>query len=156
MLRDKARTEEQYSTGKKNRCRIVRWRTPCEEGKRVKLVIAAATGKTALPSRSYGARLLAGTRTERWARCEGAGAHAETRTERRRNVAEEVAAAGAAAFASKRSGSIGAEPVTAGFAKRIDALHREAGQELHFFSLSGRKAQVASVATVWRSRLKTI
>jgi len=122
----------------------------------VKLIIASATGKTALPSRSCGARLLAGTGTEGRARGEGAGAHAEARAERRRNVAEEVAAAGTAAFASKRSGGIGAEPVTAGVAKRIDALHREAGQELHFFSLRGRKAQVDSVVTVWRSRLRTI
>jgi hypothetical protein len=30
---------------------------------------------------------------------------------------------------------------------RIDTLHREAGQELHFFSLSGRKAQANSCAT---------
>ena len=43
------------------------------------------------------------------------------------------------AVAAERSGEIGAEPVTAGFALRIDALHGETGQELHFFSLRGRK-----------------
>jgi len=59
---------------------------------------------------------LAGTRTKGRARGEGARAHAEARTKGRRNVAEEFAAAGAAAFASKRSGGIGAKPMTAGFA----------------------------------------
>jgi len=73
------------------------------------------------------------------ARGEGAGAHAEARGERRGNVAEEVAAAGAMAVAAEGSGEIGAEPVTAGFAKWIDALHGETGQVLHLFSLSGRK-----------------
>ncbi len=76
---------------------------------------------------------------EGWARGEGAGAHAEARGERRGNVAEEVAAAGAMAVAAEGSGEIGAEPVTAGFAERIDALHGETGQVLHLFSLSGRK-----------------
>jgi hypothetical protein len=54
------------------------------------------------------------------------------------------------------SGGIGAEPVTAGFALRINALHRKAGQILHFFSLRGRVAQADSCATLWRSRLKKI
>jgi hypothetical protein len=49
------------------------------------------------------------------------------------------------AFNAEGSGGIGAEPVTAGFALRIDALHGEAGQKLHLFSLSGRKAQAGSV-----------
>jgi hypothetical protein len=52
------------------------------------------------------------------------------------------------AVASEGSGEIGAEPVTAGVALRIDTLHGEAGQVLHFVSLSGRKAQIDSVATV--------
>ncbi len=82
------------------------------------------------------------------ARGEGAGAHAEARGERRGNVAEEVAAAGAMAVAAEGSGEIGAEPVTASFAERIDALHGETGQVLHLYSLSSRKAQIASVATV--------
>ena len=75
---------------------------------------------------------LARTGAERRARGEGAGAHAEARAEGRRNVAEEVAAAGAAAVCAERSGEIGAHPLTTGFARRIDALHGEAGQELHF------------------------
>jgi len=54
------------------------------------------------------------------------------------------------AVAAEGSGEIGAEPVTAGFAKRIDALHGEAGQVLHLFSLSGRKAQIDLVAAVCR------
>ena len=92
-------------------------------------------------------RSSAGTGTEGRAGGERAGAHAEARGERRGNVAEEIAAAGAMAIAAEGSGEIGAEPVTAGFAKRIDALYGEAGQVLHLFSLSGRKAQIDSVAT---------
>jgi hypothetical protein len=75
----------------------------------------------------------AGTRTERRAGGEGAGTHAEARAEGRGNVAEEIAAAGAATVCAEGSGDIGAEPVAAGVALRIDALHRKAGQELHFF-----------------------
>ena len=52
------------------------------------------------------------------------------------------------AVTAEGSGEIGAHPLTAGFALRIDTLHRKAGQELHFFSLRGRKAQVDSGATV--------
>jgi hypothetical protein len=36
------------------------------------------------------------------------------------------------AVVAERSGEIGAHPLTAGFAMRINALHGEAGQELHF------------------------
>jgi len=61
-------------------------------------------------------RLSAGTGTEGRAGGEGARAHTEARAERRRNVAEEVAAAGAAAVTAEGGGDIGAEPVTAGFA----------------------------------------
>ena len=82
---------------------------------------------------------LAGMRTKGRARGEGARAHAEARTKGRRDITQEFAAAGAAAFASKRSGGIGAKPVTAGFAQRIDTLHREAGQILHFLSPRSRK-----------------
>ena len=71
------------------------------------------------------------TRTERWTRGEGARAHAEARAERRGNVAEEVAAAGAVAVVGGGNGDICAHPLAAGFAKRIDALHGETGQVLH-------------------------
>jgi hypothetical protein len=83
---------------------------------------------------------LAGT--ERRARGERAGTHAEARTERRRDVAKKVAATGAAAFGAKRGGGVGAEPMTACFADRIDTLHREAGQILHFLPPRNRKAQI--------------
>ncbi|OLB35909.1 MAG: hypothetical protein AUH11_13095 [Acidobacteria bacterium 13_2_20CM_57_17] len=82
---------------------------------------------------------LAGARTEGRTPSEGAGAHAEARAEGRRNIAQEFAAAGAAAFASKRSRGISTKPVTAGFAQRIDTLHREAGQILHFLSPEAAK-----------------
>ena len=102
---------------------------------------------------------LTGPRAQRRAGGEGAGAHAEARAERRGNVAKEIAAAGAVAVAAKESGGIGAEPVAAGFALRIDALHGKAGQKLHFLSPRGRKAQAGSCATaqpsiVSRPRLK--
>ena len=42
-----------------------------------------------------------------------------------------VAAAGAAAILADGPGGIGSQPVTASVAGRIDALHGEAGQELH-------------------------
>jgi hypothetical protein len=75
-----------------------------------------------------------------WARAKGragrkrAGTHTETRAERRRDVAKKFAAAGATAVVGSGSGDIGAHPLTASFAKRIDALHGEARQVLHFFS----------------------
>src|SRR6266566_21648 len=71
----------------------------------------------------------------------------EPRAERGGNVAEGIAAAGAVAVAAQGSGGIGAEPAAAGRASRIDTLHREARQKLHFFSLSGGKAQADSCAT---------
>ena len=80
-------------------------------------------------------RKLAWAWTKRRAGAEAAGAHAEARAERGRNVAEEIAAAGAAAVVAERSSLIGTHPLTAGFAKRIDALHGEAGQVLHRVSL---------------------
>jgi hypothetical protein len=97
---------------------------------------------------------LTRTGTEGGTRSEGAGAHAEARAEGRGYVAEEVAATRAAAVGAERSSDIGAEPVTAGFALRIDALHGEAGHELHICSLRGRKAQVDSGTAILRSRPK--
>src|SRR6266566_3870696 len=90
---------------------------------------------------------LTGPRAGRGAGGEGARAHAEARAERRGNVAEGIAAAGAVAVAAQGSGGIGAEPAAAGRALRIDTLHSEARQKLHFFSLSGGKAQADSCAT---------
>src|SRR5205823_8948178 len=95
-------------------------------------------------------------RRQRGAGGGGAGARAEARAERRGDIAEGVAATGAAAVAAEGSGDIGAEPVTAGFALRIDALHREAGQVLHFLSLRGRQAQAGSDATASRRQLEKV
>jgi hypothetical protein len=53
------------------------------------------------------------------------------------------------AFDAEGSGSIGAEPMAAGLALRVDALYGEAGQKLHLFSLSGREAQVCPGASTW-------
>lgn len=64
-------------------------------------------------------------------RGESAGPHAEAWAERWRNVAKHVAAAGAAAVVADRAGGVGAQPVAAGVACRIDALNGEAGQVLH-------------------------
>ena len=86
---------------------------------------------------------LAGTRTQWRARGERARAHAEAWAEGWRDVAEHIAAAGAAAVVADWASRVGAQPVTAGVAGRIDTLHGEAGQELHEFSPSGRLACIA-------------
>jgi len=76
-------------------------------------------------------RPSAGAGAQGWTRCKRARAHAEARAQWRRNVAQGIAAARAAAFLTKRPGSIGAQPVASRFALGIDALHGEAGQKLH-------------------------
>jgi len=43
------------------------------------------------------------------------------------------------AVAAEGSGEIGAHPLAAGFAERVDALHGETGQVLHVVSLRSRK-----------------
>ena len=86
---------------------------------------------------------LAWAGTQGRARGEGARAHAEARAEGWRDVAEHIAAAGAAAVVADGASGVGAQPVTAGVAGRIDTLHGEAGQELHEFSPSGRLACIA-------------
>jgi hypothetical protein len=73
-------------------------------------------------------------RTQRRARGERTRAHAETRTERRRDIAQKIAAAGAATVIADGAGGIGAQPVTSGVALRIDTLHSETGQILHMLS----------------------
>ena len=77
---------------------------------------------------------LAGTRPERWTRCQRARAHTKSGAERRRHVAQHVAAAGTAAVIADRAGGVGAQPVAASFALRIDALDGETGQILHILS----------------------
>ena len=80
------------------------------------------------------ANALARARAKGRARGERAGAHAEPRPERRRDVAEELTAAGTVTVVRSGGGNIGAHPLTASFAKRINTLHGEAGQVLHFSS----------------------
>lgn len=82
--------------------------------------------------------LLARTWAKR-ARRERARAHPETRCKRGRDRAQKIAAARAAAFVRDGPGGVRAQPVAAHFAKRIDALHGEARQILHAFSLSGHQ-----------------
>ena len=96
-----------------------------------------------------------GARSQRRAGGERPGAHAEARAERRRNVAEKIAATGTAAVIGSGSGDIGAEPVTAGCALRIDALHRKAGQIFHFLSIlgAGRRCERFAAATRKSSEL---
>jgi len=77
---------------------------------------------------------LARAWTERGARCEWTRPHPEVRSQGRRNVPQEVPAAGAAAVAgerARRAGGVGAQPVAAGGALRIDTLHGQAGQVVH-------------------------
>ncbi len=99
---------------------------------RGKPIIPSTTGKVSLPSRDERVPPLTRPGTERWARRQRAGAHAEARAERWRNVAEEIAATGAVAVVRSGSGDIGAHPLAAGFAERIDTLHGKTGHVLHF------------------------
>ena len=93
---------------------------------------------------------LAGPRAERRAGSEGSRPHAEARAERRRDVAEEVAATGAPAVVSDGAGGIGAEPMAACIAQWIYALDGKAGQILHWHSLSGR--QLCGAPNGWCGR----
>jgi hypothetical protein len=52
------------------------------------------------------------------------------------------------AVVGSKNGDIGAHPLAARFAKRIDALHGETGQVLHLGSLRVRKAQVRFFAAI--------
>ena len=72
-------------------------------------------------------RALAGTRAQRRTRGQRARTHAETGAERRRDGAKHVATAGTAAVITDRAGGIGAKPMAARIAKRIDALNGKAG-----------------------------
>ena len=76
---------------------------------------------------------LAGSRTQRRSPGQRPWAHAESRAEWRRHIAQHVPAAGTTAVIADRSGGIRAQPVTAQVACRIDALNGEAGQILHRF-----------------------
>jgi hypothetical protein len=56
------------------------------------------------------------------------------------------------------NGDIGAHPLAAGFAERIDALHGKAGQVLHVISLRGRELSffqaIEQRTSAWRSHLE--
>jgi hypothetical protein len=98
------------------------------------LITLSANRKSAgLARREYAK--LARTGAERRAGAEAAGAHTEARAERWGHVAKIIAAAGATPVVAEGNSLIGAHPLTARFAKRIDALHGEAGQVLHPVSL---------------------
>jgi hypothetical protein len=86
---------------------------------------------------------LARTGTEGRAGGEGTGAHAEAGAEGRGDVAEVVTTTGAVAVAAEGSGEIGAHPLAAGFAERINTLHGETGQVLHVVSLRDRELGIA-------------
>ena len=85
----------------------------------------------ATPALLFCRRRLAGTGAQGRTRGERARAHAEARAKRRRDVAHGIAAAGAEAFDAERASGVGAEPLAASFAQRIDALHGEARHVLH-------------------------
>ena len=73
-------------------------------------------------------------RPEWWTRSQWTRAHAEAWTQRRRNVAQRIPAARATPLFAKGARGVRAQPVPSRFALRIDALHREARQELHIVS----------------------
>jgi hypothetical protein len=76
-------------------------------------------------------RCLAGTRAQRRARGEGTRTHAKARADGRRHCLQGAAAARAKFEAGIGAGKMGAEPVSASGALRIDALHGPTGQILH-------------------------
>ena len=77
---------------------------------------------------------------ERRARGEWTRPHPEVWTERGRNTAQEVSAAGTAALTRNGTGGIGAQPVATGSALRVDTLHGQARQIVHEFPLSSSLA----------------
>ena len=79
--------------------------------------------------------VLARTRSKRGPRGQRARAHPEPRAQRRRHVAQHITAAGTAAVADDRAGSVRTQPVAAQIALCIDALNGEPGQVLHSLSL---------------------
>lgn len=84
-------------------------------------------------STGRGGESLTRTRAKRWARGQGTRTHAEAGAERRGHVAQQVTAAGTSAVVDDWAGGIGAKPMAAEIALRIDALNGEAGQVLHNF-----------------------
>jgi hypothetical protein len=80
-----------------------------------------------------------GARAKRLACRKRTRPHAEARTERRRHVAEKVTTRRATPFDAHRVGGVGAQPMASGFAKRVDALHGQAGQVLHSFTSEAAK-----------------
>lgn len=87
------------------------------------------------------------------ARGEGTRAHPDA-AQRRRHVAEKIAAAGAAAIVGDGTGDIHAQPMASGFAHRIDALHGQAGQVLHSFtSVAAWPGQLRSYLEQMRRRI---
>src|SRR5438445_10493026 len=73
----------------------------------------------------------AGAGAQWWTRRQRAWAHPEARAERRRHIAERLTTTRAAPFVTKCTRGIRAQPVASCFALRVNALHGEAGQELH-------------------------
>lgn len=64
---------------------------------------------------------------------ERTGPHPEA-AQRRRHVAEKIPTARAAAIVGDRARDVHAQPMAAGFAQWINALHGQAGQILHSFT----------------------
>jgi hypothetical protein len=62
---------------------------------------------------------------------QGARTHSKTRTQRWRHIAERVATARAPPVCADLTAGVGAQPVAASVALRIDTLHSEARQILH-------------------------
>jgi hypothetical protein len=103
----------------------------CPKGVHERKLRTLTEWKIARRAQKIGRGELAGTGAKGRARGESARPHAKAWAERWRNVAEHVAAAGAAPVIADRASGVGAQPVTAGVAGRIDALNGEAGQVLH-------------------------
>lgn len=91
----------------------------------------SATKNQVVNNCENGRRKSARTRPQRRASSQRTRTHAQTRTDRRRHGLQGAAATGAELQARVRAGKMGAQPMTAGSALRIDTLHRPARQILH-------------------------
>lgn len=106
-----------------------------------------------MPASKNNVRYLPRPRAKGRARRQQARSHAEMRAERRGHVAQKIAATGTTAVVAHGAGHVRTQPMSARFTERIDALHGQARQVLHRFSL--RTSKLASIACC-RSRTKPV
>ena len=120
--------------------RLRRAQSLLERNKSNRPVARVGLAPCARPSASLellpGTLRLTRTRAKRRARCEWTRPHAEAWSQRRRHIAQKIAATRATTIVADRSCGVGTHPLSASFALRIDALHGKTGQKLHVWTPS--------------------